>query len=191
MNTPLPSYFVGIGGSAGGLIAYKAFLDALSPRTGMAFVIVFHILPTAISQLVDILSERTQMPVSFASDAMQVKANNVYVSSPNTDLTFENDAFTVVTPRAKRNTQVDLFFTSLALAKGPKAIGIIFSGYDGDGAKGCRDIKAKGGTVFAQDASAEVQGMPLSAQATGCVDYVLSPEKIADRLQIMAKERRL
>ena len=172
-------------------MAYKSFLDALSPRTGMTFIIVFHILPTATSQLVDILSDRTQMPVSFASDSMRMLENNVYVSSPNADLILENDVFTVVTPRAKRNTQVDLFFTSLALAKGPKAIGIIFSGYDGDGANGCRAIKAKGGTVFAQDASAEVQGMPLSAQATGCVDYVLSPGKIADRLQIMSKANRL
>lgn len=187
MTAPPPNFIVGIGGSAGGLVAYMAFLEALSPSTGMAFVIVSHILPTATSQLAYLLSSRTNMPVSIASSTMRLQANNVYVSSPNADLLIEGNAFTAVTPRAKRNTQVDLFFTSLALSKGPKAIGIIFSGYDGDGATGCRAIKAKGGTVFAQDSSAEVCGMPLSAQATGCVDYVLSPEKIADQLQIMAK----
>jgi two-component system CheB/CheR fusion protein len=40
-------------------------------------------------------------------------------------------------------------------------------------------IKAKGGTTFAQDKSAEVDGMPLSAQASGCVDFVLPPDKIS------------
>ena len=70
---------------------------------------------------------------------------------------------------------------------GTRAIGIILSGYHGDGTKGCRRIKAKGGTVFAQDASAEVQGMPLSAQATGCVDYVLPPWEIPNALLKLTK----
>ena len=55
MGTLRPNCIVGIGGSAGGLDAYKALLDALPSNTGMAFVIVSHILPTANSQLVQIL----------------------------------------------------------------------------------------------------------------------------------------
>jgi two-component system CheB/CheR fusion protein len=51
-----PNFIVGIGGSAGGLAAYKGLLDALSPRTGMAFVIVAHLLPTASSELAEILA---------------------------------------------------------------------------------------------------------------------------------------
>jgi two-component system CheB/CheR fusion protein len=79
--------------------------------------------------------------------------------------------------------QVDLFFTSLAEVMGARAIGIVLSGYDGDGTEGCRHIKAKGGTTFAQDMSAEVNLMPLSAQASGFVDFVLPPGKISDELQ--------
>jgi two-component system CheB/CheR fusion protein len=75
-----------------------------------------------------------------------------------------------------------LFFTSLAEALGAHAIGIILSGYDGDGTAGCQHIKAKGGTTFAQDLSAIVDGMPLTAQAAGCVDFVLPPDKIAEEL---------
>ena len=63
-----------------------------------------------------------------------------------------------------------------------RAVAIVFSGYGGDGAEGCRRIKAAGGTTFAQDHSAEVSGMPKSAQATGCVDYVLAPDKIPAEL---------
>jgi two-component system CheB/CheR fusion protein len=66
---------------------------------------------------------------------------------------------------------------------GARAIGIILSGYNGDGTEGCRRIKSKGGTTFAQDMSAEVNRMPLSAQASGCVDFVLPPDKIPDELQ--------
>ena len=178
-----PNFIAGIGGSAGGLDAYKALLDALPSNTGMAFVIVPHILPAANSQLAQILSRHTEMPVAVASAAMPIRANHVYVSSPGSDLLVESNTFKVVSPRTRRNAQVDLFFISLAEAVRARAIGIILSGYDGDGAEGCRHIKAKGGTTFAQDGSAEVSGMPLSAQATGCVDFVLPPEKIPDELK--------
>ena len=182
-----PNFIVGIGGSAGGLTAYKAFLNALSFQTGMAFVIVSHILPDATSQLAMILSRCTKMPALVASTAMHIESNHVYVCPPNADLFIKGDVLEVVTPRSKRNVQVNVFFTSLALAMRQRAIGIVFSGYDGDGAEGCRAIKANGGTTFAQDESAEVGGMPLSAQATGCVDFVLSPERIAEHLHKMAK----
>lgn len=178
-----PSFVVGIGGSAGGLNAYKAFLDALLADTGMAFVIISHIHPTANSQLAKILSRHTQMPVLLASMAMPIERNHVYVIPPDSDLFIENFAFRMVSPRSQRNVQINLFFISLAEALGVRAIGIIFSGYDGDGAQGCKHLKLKGGVTFAQDSSAEVNEMPRSAVATGCVDFVLPPEKIPDELQ--------
>jgi chemotaxis response regulator CheB len=178
-----PNFIVGIGGSAGGLSAYKALFDALPSNTGMAFVIVSHILPTAHSQLAQILSRHTKMKVMVASKAMSIRANHVYVCPPNADLLIKGYTLKVVSPRTGRNKQVDLFLTSLAEAMGARAIGIILSGYDGDGTDGCKHIKAKGGTTFAQDMSAEVDDMPLSAQASGCVDFVLPPDKIPDELQ--------
>ena len=185
-----PNFIVGIGGSAGGLSAYKALLDALPPSTGMAFVIVSHIVPTANSQLAQILSRHTKMKVMVASNAMPVLANYVYVIPPDADLLIDSYTFKVIFPRTRRNTQVDLFLTSLAEAMGARAIGIILSGYDGDGTEGCKHIKAKGGTTFAQDMSAEVDGMPLSAQASGCVDFVLPPGKIPDELQRLIRTSR-
>ena len=177
-----PSFVVGIGASAGGLNAYKAFFDALPPNTGMAFVVISHIHPAAHSQLAEILSRHTKMTVVLAASGMTVRANQVYVIPGNADLLIEDGALTVVSPRTRRNAQVDIFFTSLAIAMGERSIGIVFSGYDGDGAEGCKRIKAAGGTTFAQDISAEVSGMPLSAQSAGCVDFVLPADKIPAEL---------
>ena len=73
---------------------------------------------------------------------------------------------------------------------GVRAIGIIFSGYDGDGTEGCRRVKAEGGTTFAQDTSAIVGAMPLSAQVSGCVDFVLPPDKIPGKLLELTKASR-
>jgi chemotaxis response regulator CheB len=182
MQTSHPNFIVGIGGSAGALIAYKTFLDALPCDTGMAFVIVSHFLPTAHSELAAILSRHTQMPVVAASTAMQIRADHVYLCPPNADLLIESQVFKLVYPRT-RNKQVDLFLTSLAEAMGARAIGIILSWYDGDGSEGCRQIKANGGTTFAQDVSAQVDGMPQSARVSGCVDFVLPPDKIPDELR--------
>jgi chemotaxis response regulator CheB len=182
MNTVRPNFIVGIGGSAGGLDAYMALLDALPSNTGMAFVIVSHMLPTAISQLAEVLSRHTRMPVMVASAAMPILANHVYVTPPNVDLRIENYTLKVVSPRT-RNKQVDIFLISLAEAMGARAVGIVLSGYDGDGTEGCKHIKAKGGTTFAQDMSAQVRDMPLSAEASGYVDFVLPPDKIPDELQ--------
>ena len=182
MGTLPPSYIVGIGGSAGALNAYKALLESLPSNTGMAFVVVSHIHPAANSQLAEILARHSKMPALLAFTAMPIRANHIYVIPANADLQIENHAFKIVSPRSGRNAQIDLFFYSLAEAMGARAIGIILSGYDGDGTEGCKSIKAKGGTTFAQDMSAEIGDMSLSAQASGYVDFVLPPEQIADAL---------
>ena len=187
MTLTKPNFVVGIGASAGGLSAYKSFFNALPPDTGMAFVVISHLLPAAHSQLTEILTRHTPMPVLLAVSGMLVRANEVYVIPANADLLLEDGTLIVISPRNRRNSQIDIFFSSIALAMGPFAVGIVFSGYDGDGATGCKRIKAAGGTTFAQDATAEVSSMPLRARATGSVDFVLPPQEIPAELQKMAR----
>ncbi len=184
-----PNFIVGIGGSAGALNASKALLDSLPSDTGMAFVLASQIHPTASSQLAQILSRHTKMPVTLASTAMPIRANRVYVIPPNADLLIDGYAFKVASPRTRMNGQIDLLLISLAEAMGKRAIGIILSGYGAEGTEGCKHIKANGGKTFAQDMSAEVDGMPLSAQASGCVDFVLPPDRIPHELQRLVRTR--
>ena len=186
MKTVQPKFIVGIGGSAGALNAYKDLLDAMPDDTGMACVIISHMNPSAHSQLAKILQRQTKMSVTVASEAMPILANHVYVIPPDSDLTIKNYRFRVISPRISRNKQVDIFFISLAEAMGVRAVGIILSGYDGDGTEGCKHIKANGGKTFAQDMSAEVDFMPLSAQAAGCADFVLPLNKIPAKLKSLA-----
>ena len=183
-----PKLIVGIGGSAGALNAYKALLDALPSDTDMAFVIISHMNPTASSQLAKILSRHTKMTVMVASMAMPILTNHVYVIPPDADLFIENYSFKVISPRSGRNKQIDVLFVSLAEAMGVRAIGIVLSGYDGDGTEGCKHIRTNGGKTFAQDMSAEVDFMPLSAQASGCADFVMPLDKIPGKLKSLAAE---
>jgi two-component system CheB/CheR fusion protein len=191
MGTLRPNFIVGIGSSAGGLSASQALLDTLPSDTDMAFVFIAHLMPSASSQLVQILSKHTEMKVMLASDSKPILANHVYVIPPDADLLIENGNFKVVSPRVARNNQIDLFLGSLADAMGASAIGIILSGYNGDGAEGCKKIKTHGGTTFAQDKSAEVNVMPLHSQATGGIDFVLAPNRISAELVKIGKNGRI
>jgi two-component system CheB/CheR fusion protein len=109
-----PIFVVAVGGSVGGLAAYKALLSALPSDTGMAFVIVSHMMTGAISHLSEILSHYTTMNVIPAFTGMPILANQVYVNSPNSDILVENGIFKLIHPRTGRNRDVDRFFKSLA-----------------------------------------------------------------------------
>ena len=181
-----PKLIVGIGSSTGALEAYRVLLKAMPPNIGMAFVIISHMNPTAHNLLAKILSHYTEMTVKVASTAMPIRANHVYIIPPDADLFIEDYTFKVISPRSGSDTQIDVFFISLAQAMGVRAIGIILSGYFSDGTEGCKHIKAHGGKTFAQDRSAEVDSMPLNAQAAGYVDFVMPLDKIPDKLKSLA-----
>ena len=52
-----------------------------------------------------------------------------------------------------------------------------------DGTAGLKDIKDHGGLTFAQEpVTASYDGMPQSAINAGVIDFIMSPEKISERL---------
>src|SRR5207249_1054478 len=90
-------------------------------------------------------------------------------------------------PRDATARPIDFFLESLAHAQQSRAIGVILSGTATDGTLGLSAIKAEGGITFAQDEkSAKYDSMPRSAIASGSVDFVLPPEKIAEELARIA-----
>jgi len=176
---------VGIGASAGGLEAFTQLLNSLPTDTGMAFVMVQHMPPEQESVLSLVLGRATQMPVHEAQDGMAVAPNQVYVIPPNASMTIERGVLKLK-PRPRANgvfMSVDTFLLSLAQERGNKAVGVILSGADSDGARGLEAIKAAGGVTFAQcQDTAQVDSMPNTAIATGQVDFILPPNKIAEKL---------
>ncbi|MFN6561449.1 MAG: chemotaxis protein CheB [Nostoc sp. ChiSLP01] len=176
---------VGMGASAGGLDAFTALLKHLPTDTGMAFVLIQHLSPDRKSLLSEILSKTTQMPVYEVQDAMVVEPNHVYVIPPNAKMTIAEGVLKL-SPRGNMRghfMSVDAFFVSLAEERGSKAIAVVLSGGDADGARGLEVIKAAGGITFAQcQDTARVNSMPNSAIASGNVDFILTPQAIAEEL---------
>ncbi len=181
-----PFLIVGIGASTGGLDAFKQLLQAMPKNPGMALVLVQHLDPTQDCVLPELLAKYTSMQVVQAQDGMPVHCNTVYTIPPNKYLYLEQGKLRLTVPTARRGMRlpIDFLFQSLAHELGEAAMGIVLSGNGVDGTQGIRAIKAKGGTVFAQQpASATDAGMPESAIATGLVDVILVPSEIPQALQ--------
>ena len=194
-STDLPTIepnfpIVGVAASAGGLEAFTQLLGHLPVDTGMAFVLIQHLSPDHHSLLTEILGRVTKMVVLEAKNGMRIEPNQVYVIPPNTKMVLE-EGLLKLSPREKmfgKYMPGDAFLTSLAAdslserqgQRGHRAIAVVLSGGDGDGALGLTAIKAAGGVTFAQgEDTAKFDSMPNAAVATGNVDFVLTPEKIA------------
>jgi chemotaxis response regulator CheB len=78
---------------------------------------------------------------------------------------------------------ITVFLRSLTECWNGKLIAVIVSGYDGDGSAALCGIKEVGGITIAQKPDTAVQpDMPESAIASGCIDFILSPENIAQEI---------
>jgi len=187
----LPFPTVALGGSAGGLEATLQLLKSLPPDTGMAFVVLSHLAPAQKSHLVEILSGSTAMPVSPVEDQVVPEPNHIYVLPPNTFASFSQGRFRLE-PRPehiKVPMPIDHFFRTLAADQKNRAIGVILSGSDSDGALGLKAIKGQGGIAIVQTPeSARNPGMPRHSLAADHVDLVLSPSEIGLELARLAKE---
>jgi two-component system, chemotaxis family, CheB/CheR fusion protein len=172
-----------LGGSAGGLEAYKSILRVMPADTGMAFVIASHRNPEKPSLLAEILARVTTMPVMEVEEGMSLEPNHVYLMPPRTEMTVKNNEFILHAPPKQRGwpTTISIFMLSLAKACGERSIAVILSGMDHDGIAALKAIKAAGGVTFAQS-DAEVSDMPRHAIDTGHVDFILPPAEIAKTL---------
>jgi two-component system CheB/CheR fusion protein len=177
---------VGVGASAGGLEAFRAFLTHLPPDSGMAFVLIQHLSPDHESMLTEILGRAAPIPVVVAEHGMRLEPNRVHVIPPNATLTLEQSRLLVVKPAPPRSSRrpIDSFFTSLAEDQGENAVSIVLSGVGTDGSAGLASVKESGGLTMAQAESDHraMAGMPQSAAETGQVDYVLPVEAMPAKL---------
>ena len=170
-----------VGGSAGGLDAYTRLLQHLPVDMGVAIVIVNH-LRTVGTLLHEILPRYTEMPVELIKDRLDIRPNHVFIIPSQRDLHVLDGEFRlkpISKPRGWPDV-ITVFLRSLTQNWDGKLIAVIVSGYDGDGAAALCGIKEVGGITIAQKLdTAEQPDMPESAIASGCIDFILSPEDIA------------
>jgi chemotaxis response regulator CheB len=178
-----------VGGSAGGLDAYTRLLQNLPADMGVAIVIVNH-LRTVATLLHEILPRYTKMPVELITERLDIQPDHVFIIPENRDLHILDDEFRlkpISKPRGWPDV-ITVFLRSLTQHWEGKIIAVIVSGYDGDGAEAMRSIKKAGGITIAQKPDSALQpDMPMSAIASGCIDFVLSPEDISRQIKRIVK----
>lgn len=178
-------HIVGIGASAGGLEAIEAFFEAMPVDSGIAFVVVQHLSPDYKSLMVELLSRKTDIPVSRAEEGMLVEANHIYLIPPKKTLTIFHRKLLLEDkkPRESNSLPVDIFLRSLADDQGEHAVAVVLSGTGSDGTRGVRAVKESGGLIMIQDeGSAKFDGMPRAAASTGLADFILPPQEMPSQL---------
>ncbi|MEL7010712.1 MAG: chemotaxis protein CheB [Cyanobacteria bacterium J06588_4] len=177
---------VGIGASADGLSALEKLFDYLPTTTGAAFVVVQHLSPDFKSLMKELLERNTSMPIYRIKDGIKLQPNSVYLIPPGQNLALEGRVLRSFDRKKDENQKhelnfpIDLFFTSLAHNFGEQSIGVVLSGTGSDGTRGLKSIVEAGGIALVQaPETAEFDGMPLSAIATGVINRVLPPRELA------------
>jgi len=173
-----------VGGSAGGLDAYTRLLRHLPADMGVAIVIVNHV-RTVATMLHEILPRYTEMPVELITERLDIQPNHVFIIPEKRDLHVLDGEFRlkpISKPRGWPDV-ITVFMRSVTEHWTGKLIAVIVSGYDGDGAAALCGIKDVGGITIAQKLDTAGQpDMPESAIASGCIDFILSPEGIAEEI---------
>ncbi|GAA4399833.1 hypothetical protein GCM10023147_37810 [Tsukamurella soli] len=163
-------------------MALRDLLSVLPRDLPVPVLVVQHLDPRHRTVIAEIFGRRTPLAVQLAGDGDIVEPGTVYVAPPDHHLLVnrggrltlsQTELVHFVRPSA------DLLFESMAGAYGARAIACVLTGTGRDGAMGVTAIKDRGGTVMIEDPStAAFGGMPTSAVATGCADFVLPLDEI-------------
>lgn len=184
---------VAIGASLGGMAALREVLGALPADLPAAVLVVQHLEPNRSSVLARILDQCGPLAAAEAAGGETVEAGRVYVSPPGRHLVMEPGGRLALSdaPRVRYSRpSADTLFLSVAEhAPGP-VVAVVLTGFQSDGSGGVDAVRARGGTVIAQDEATSLAfGMPGSAIATGAVHHVLPLPEIAPMIVRLVRER--
>jgi two-component system chemotaxis response regulator CheB len=172
-----------LGGSAGSLPLIISVLRVLPPGFDFTVIIVVHRLRNVASAMESILAAgNTELNVREPEDKEPIKKGMVYLAPQNYHLQIEEDkTFSLDYSEAINYSRpsIDVTFDCVAAVYGQKAVGILLSGANDDGAAGLSAIIKKGGTGIVQDPSTtDYATMPNAAIAVNGKVLIREPEDI-------------
>ena len=177
---------IAIGASWGGLQAVGTLLEGIPQELDQTIVVAQHRSPEAgRGVLASLLQRHIGRPVSEPGDKETIERCRVYVAPADYHLLVDDGHFALsVDARVQfARPSIDVLFESVAESCGERAIGIVLTGANEDGAAGLASIKRHGGVSIVQDpGTAERRTMPDAALAAAEADAVLPLEEIAPYL---------
>jgi len=174
---------IAIGASWGGLQAMGTLLEGIPRELDQAIVIAQHrSVESTRGVLESLLQRHIERPVSEPGDKDPVEPSHVYVAPADYHLLVDGGRFALsVDARVQfARPSIDVLFESVAEAYRDRAIGIVLTGANEDGAAGLAAIKRNGGVGIVQDPTTAMKKlMPEAALAAAEADAVLPLEEIA------------
>lgn len=188
-----PFLIAGVGASAGGHESLRKFFSNVPTKSGVAFVVLTHLLRDHESSLAKIIDSYCALPVKRISHGDLVQPDHVYVLPENVECTIRNARLLLKKRDADlMNMCVDTFLFSLADDQSENGIAIIFSGMGSDGARGSAYLHERGGLVLVQDPqSAKFSSMPMATIIKDDPAEVLPPEELALNLNAIIAHRKV
>lgn len=175
-----------MGTSSGGLKALQVILGGLNAEFRVPIVIVQHRGKDSDPGLCEFLAQHTPLAISEPDDKEPIHEGHVYLAPCDYHLLITEGSFalSIDAPVAFARPSIDLLFESAAEEYGNRAIGVILTGSNSDGAQGMATIKAHGGLTIVEDPrKAAFSEMPKAALDKCNVDWVVRLENIPPLLE--------
>ena len=175
-----------IGASTGGPIAICELLSRLPDDFPVPIVVVQHVPEAFTNVLTTQIKAATPLRTKIAASGESPRPGVVYVASGNQHL--------VLSPQLKFETNdgtevcghrpsIDVTMKSFAQHYPNPVFGVLLTGMGEDGATGLQTVRAHDGKTYAQSPeTCVVNGMPQRAIDLGAVDFVGSPQSIAQQI---------
>jgi two-component system, chemotaxis family, protein-glutamate methylesterase/glutaminase len=177
---------IAIGTSWGGLGAVSRLLEGLHDAVHQPIVVAQHrSVDSDAGMLENLLQHHTRRVVRDPDDKTPLERDHVYVGPSDYHVLVENGHLALSTdaPVQFARPSIDVLFESIADSYGERAVGIVLTGANADGAAGLATIKARGGVAIVQEpSSSERRAMPDAALAATAADAVLPLGEIASFL---------
>ncbi len=174
-----------IGASAGGVQALMHLLSKMPADLPAVIGIVLHRTPYHETRLPVLFGRHCALRTAEPEDGAELTRGVVYIAPRDQHLLFEKDRARLSRGPREHMTRpaIDPLFRSAAAAFGPRVVGVLLTGYGGDGVPGLIEISNGGGLCLVQDPrEAAHPAMPARAIAEDDVDAILALDGIASAL---------
>ena len=171
-----------VGGSAGSFQVVVKMLAELNPKMDIPIILCLHRLKHIRNGFVEALSIKSQRPIIEPLDKEKIKRGVVYLAPANYHLYVElGNQFSLSTDEMMNNSRpaIDLTFDTASYVFKEKALGIMLSGANRDGAWGMKRLKERNGYTLVQDpAECTINTMTTAAINITNIDQVLTTDEI-------------
>ena len=176
-----------IGASTGGPVALQKVLAPLAANFPLPVLLVQHMPGTFTKAFAERMNGNCNLSVKEAENGDILRPGHAYLAPGGKQMVVESHGSLkriritddTGADRVSYKPSVDVTMNSVAAAYGGDVLAVILTGMGADGREGCRTLKSKGATIWAQDQeSCVVYGMPQAVANANISEKSISVDDI-------------